>query len=84
MSKQESTSTENKETIYLDIKGAISKFNDAHPDGVLNQRKLSEKLGITQMTLNNLQRGKVPVIFCQVKKMMDILGLEFKDIVKTK
>lgn len=82
MSKEETT--ENKETIYLDIKGAISKFNDSHPDGLLNQKKLSEKLGMTTMTLQNLQKGKVPVIFCQVKKMMDILGLEFKDIVKTK
>lgn len=83
MSKEETT--ENKATIYLDIKGAITKFNDSHPmEQHLNQRKLSEKLGMTTMTLNNLQKGKVPLIFCQVKKMMDMLGLEFKDIVKTK
>lgn len=83
MGKEETT--ENKATIYLDIKGAITKFNDSHPkEEHLNQRKLSEKLEIHPVTLQNLQKGKVPLIFCQVKKMMDMLGLEFKDIVKTK
>lgn len=83
MSKEETT--ENKGTIYLDIKGAITKFNDAHPDlKPITQIILAEKLGLHRVTLQNLQKGKVPVIFCQVKNMMDMLGLEFKDIVKTK
>ncbi len=72
-----------KETFIIDVDKAIKLYNKRTGEN-LDRRKLAEELGVNYQSLSNYQRGITPVFLGTLKKLFDLTGSKFCEIVKQK
>ena len=73
-----------EQEVYIDVDKVLEAYNKKHPKKPINRVKLVDMLGIHYQNLVNYKMGKVPVVVKSIKKMMEISGLKFNQIVKEK
>lgn len=72
------------EKTIIDVNFAIEKHNKKNPKNKLDRTELAEKLGLSYQSLTNYQGGKIPDIVNNIKEIINLTGVDFNDLVKTK
>ena len=69
---------------YIDIDGAIAKYNEANPEDEISRGTLVKELGVTYQSIFNYQFGKIPNIIAFMIKLSERTGVNIEQLIKIK
>lgn len=73
-----------KTKLIIDVDGALKEHNAKNPENKMKRKELAEKLDLAYQSLTNYQGGKIPDIVGVIYRIIEITGVDFKNLVKPK